>query len=87
MKKISIIDSTFHWIGDKALWNRLKIDKFLTPYEKKLSMFLSPDKNKHCHVLDDDNFYLEYYCGKGFHINYSVYMSYVNHITGPIRHK
>jgi hypothetical protein len=30
---------------------------------------------------DDDNIYLEYYSGKGFHINYSVYMSYVIHIN------
>jgi hypothetical protein len=29
---------------------------------------------------DDDDVYLEYYSGKGFHINYSVYMSYVKHI-------
>jgi hypothetical protein len=30
---------------------------------------------------DDDDVYLEYYSGKGFHINYSVYMSYVKHIN------
>jgi hypothetical protein len=30
---------------------------------------------------DDDDVYLEFYSGKGFHINYSVYMSYVKHIN------
>jgi hypothetical protein len=30
---------------------------------------------------DDDDVYLEYYSGKEFHINYSVYMSYVKHIN------
>jgi len=30
---------------------------------------------------DNDDVYLEYYSGKGFHINYSVYMSYVKHIN------
>jgi hypothetical protein len=30
---------------------------------------------------DDDDVYLEYYSGKGFHINYSVYTSYVKHIN------
>jgi hypothetical protein len=30
---------------------------------------------------DDDDVYVEYYSGKGFHINYSVYMSYVKHIN------
>jgi hypothetical protein len=30
---------------------------------------------------DDDDVYLEYYSGKRFHINYSVYMSYVKHIN------
>jgi hypothetical protein len=30
---------------------------------------------------DDNDVYLEYYSGKGFHINYSVYMSYVKHIN------
>jgi hypothetical protein len=29
---------------------------------------------------DDDEIYLEYYSGKVFHINYSVYMSYVKHM-------
>jgi hypothetical protein len=29
------------------------------------------------HIVDGDDVYLEYYGGKGFHINYSVYMSYV----------
>jgi hypothetical protein len=28
---------------------------------------------------DDDDVYLEYHSGKEFHINYSVYMSYVKH--------
>jgi len=32
-------------------------------------------------TYDDDDVYLEYYSGKGFHINYSVYMSYVKHIS------
>jgi hypothetical protein len=32
---------------------------------------------------DDDDVYLQHYSGKGFDINYSVYMSYVKHI----RHK
>jgi hypothetical protein len=40
----------------------------------------------HKHILliyldDDEDVYLEYYSGKGFHIDYSVYMSYVNHIN------
>jgi hypothetical protein len=26
---------------------------------------------------DDDDVYLDYYSGKGFDINYSIYMSYV----------
>jgi hypothetical protein len=30
---------------------------------------------------DDNDVYIEYYSGKGFHINYSVYMSYVKHIN------
>jgi hypothetical protein len=30
---------------------------------------------------DDDDGYLEYYSGKRFHINYSVYRSYVKHIN------
>jgi hypothetical protein len=30
---------------------------------------------------DDDDIYFEYYSGKGFQINYSVYMSYVKHIN------
>jgi hypothetical protein len=30
---------------------------------------------------DDDDVYVEYYSGKGFPINYSVYMSYVKHIN------
>jgi hypothetical protein len=30
---------------------------------------------------DDDDVYLEYYSGKGFHINYFVYMSYAKHIN------
>jgi len=29
----------------------------------------------------NDDVYLEYYSGKGFHINYSVYMSYVKHMN------
>jgi hypothetical protein len=28
-----------------------------------------------------DDFYLEYYSGKGFYINFSVYISYVKHIN------
>jgi hypothetical protein len=33
-------------------------------------------------IPDDDNdVYLEYDSGKGFHINYSVYISYVKHIN------
>jgi hypothetical protein len=30
---------------------------------------------------DDDDVYLEYFSGKGFHMNYSVCMSYVKHIN------
>jgi hypothetical protein len=30
---------------------------------------------------NDDDVYLEYYSGKGFHINYSVCVSYVKHIN------
>jgi hypothetical protein len=30
---------------------------------------------------DDNDVYLEYYSAKGFHINYSVYMSYVKHVN------
>jgi hypothetical protein len=30
---------------------------------------------------DDDDVYLEYYSAKGFHINYSIYMSCVKHIN------
>jgi hypothetical protein len=33
---------------------------------------------------DNDDVYLEYYSGKGFHINYS-YMSYVKHINSSIK--
>jgi hypothetical protein len=33
------------------------------------------------HWSGGDDVYLEYYSGKGFHINYSVYMSYVKHIN------
>jgi hypothetical protein len=32
-------------------------------------------------LYDDDDVYLECYSGKGFHINCSVYMSYVKHIN------
>jgi hypothetical protein len=32
-------------------------------------------------INHDDDVYLEYYSGKEFHINYSVYMSYVRHIN------
>jgi hypothetical protein len=31
--------------------------------------------------LYDDDVSLEYYSGKGFHINYSVHISYVKHIN------
>jgi hypothetical protein len=31
--------------------------------------------------VDDDDVYLKYFSGKGFHINYSVYISYVKHIN------
>jgi hypothetical protein len=39
------------------------------------------DHNLFSSYTDDDDVYLEYYSGKGFHINYSVYMSYVKHIN------
>jgi hypothetical protein len=44
------------------------------------------EKNPYLTILlyssdDDDDVYLEYYSGKGFHTNWSVYMSYVKHIN------
>jgi hypothetical protein len=39
---------------------------------KKIELFI---------LCDDDDVYLEYYSGKGFHINYSAYMSYVKHVN------
>jgi hypothetical protein len=32
------------------------------------------------YTYSNDDVYLEYYSGKGFHINYFVYMSYVKHV-------
>jgi hypothetical protein len=42
---------------------------------------MHPEERMSTHRFDDDDVYLEYYSGKWFHINYSVYMSYVKHIN------
>jgi hypothetical protein len=47
-------------------------------FSNSVTMVLGADKIS---VRFDDDVYLEYYSGKGFHINYSVYMSYVKHIN------
>jgi hypothetical protein len=70
-----------------ALSTRIAVNLFVqveTPEDAKIAALTGA----HCIVLkgnssgdDDDDVYLEFYSGKGFHRNYSVYVSYVKHIN------
>jgi hypothetical protein len=66
------------------IYNNYKTLKWLQNYNIVSEKIVSYALQKKHH---DDDVYLEYYSGKGFHINYSVYISYVKHIIRPIRHK
>jgi hypothetical protein len=48
------------------------MNRYVHIYERRICVLLNSP---------NDDVYLEYYSGKGFHINYSVYMSYVKHIN------